>query len=324
MTQEPQKTAPLMTTAEADNIRAMAKRIMSESGYSQSQFGKKAGIASSTFSQVINNKYSGDTEEILIKIRDFCDTHQRTREISEKVGRDIGWVPTPTAEEIMSSIDYCRALNDIVTITGKPGLGKSETAKEAAKRNHRTYYMVATPSISTPERLITELMDATYQPVHRSVSQNRQHLHTHLSGAISLLIIDEAQHLSAKALEELRLIHDKTNCGIVLMGNKTVTTRFAGSGKAALFAQMTSRIGMRLLLPSTPKQGDIDMLLDSQSIYDTKSRVYLTKIANMDGALRKMIKVVKLARMSRPSEEDNILPYLQMAAKRLTAGGVQL
>lgn len=59
-----------------------------------------------------------------------------------------------------------------------------------------------------------------------------------------MIIIDEAQHLTVRALNHLRCISDESGVGICLIGNDDVYRKMKGSGKAD-FAQLFSRIGMR-------------------------------------------------------------------------------
>ena len=59
-----------------------------------------------------------------------------------------------------------------------------------------------------------------------------------------MLVIDEAQHLTVRALNHLRCISDESGVGICMIGNDEVYTKMKGSGRAD-FAQLFSRIGMR-------------------------------------------------------------------------------
>ena len=65
-----------------------------------------------------------------------------------------------------------------------------------------------------------------------------------LKGSGRVLIVDEAQHLTVRALNHLRCISDESGVGIALVGNEEVYSKLRGSGKAD-FAQLCSRVGMR-------------------------------------------------------------------------------
>ena len=59
-----------------------------------------------------------------------------------------------------------------------------------------------------------------------------------------VLVIDEAQHLTVRALNHLRCVSDESGIGIALVGNEEIYSKLRGSGKAD-FAQLFSRVGMR-------------------------------------------------------------------------------
>ena len=76
-----------------------------------------------------------------------------------------------------------------------------------------------------------------------------------VNGVRGLLIVDEAQHLSLRALETLRALHDATGAGLALMGNAVVYARLTGGRRAAEFAQLFSRVGKRVRLTQV-EEGD--------------------------------------------------------------------
>ena len=140
-----------------------------------------------------------------------------------------------------------------------------------------------------------------------------------------MLVIDEAQHLNFAALEELRSLHDTTGMGIVLMGNHDVIGRISGGGRDAMFAQLNSRMGMRYSVPSKPADGDIKLIAKAYGVETKPDQEFLVKIGQSYGALRSVVKVIKLARMIQPAdaqEDPNLLKYLRSAAKQLSASGM--
>lgn len=54
-----------------------------------------------------------------------------------------------------------------------------------------------------------------------------------LKGTQGLLIVDEAQHLSAGAIDQLRAVHDRAEVGLALLGNEEVWSRIDGGGRKA-------------------------------------------------------------------------------------------
>jgi DNA transposition AAA+ family ATPase len=145
-----------------------------------------------------------------------------------------------------------------------------------------------------------------------------------LRGAGALVIVDEAQHLTSEALDQLRSIHDEAECGLALLGNATVFGRLEGGSRSADFAQLFSRVGVRLT--AKPKTGDADALIDAWGIQDRAMRDFLRVIAKKPGALRGMTKTLKLAHILAGAERQAVTPeHLSMAWSQLgnvsVAGG---
>ena len=115
-------------------------------------------------------------------------------------------------------------------------------------------------------------------------------------GTGGLIIVDEAQHLSPEAIDLLRSIHDDADIGIAMLGNETIHSRLEGDGKREKYAQLTSRVGLRIKRPRAMK-GDIEALLDAWHMDGEAERQLLRVIARKPGALRLMSKVLKLAHM---------------------------
>jgi DNA transposition AAA+ family ATPase len=110
-------------------------------------------------------------------------------------------------------------------------------------------------------------------------------------GKKGLIIVDEAQELSEKALNELRGLHDRTGVRIALMGNENAVGQL--DARRAL-AQISSRFSIRHVQVS-PVAGDMDALLDAWGIMDAEQRGYLAKIGAMPGALRYAYKIAVMA-----------------------------
>jgi hypothetical protein len=64
-------------------------------------------------------------------------------------------------------------------------------------------------------------------------------LRRRLDGTQGLIIIDEADHLGAEALEELRLLQEATRVGLV-MGNHRVYSNMTGGTRTVEFARLFS------------------------------------------------------------------------------------
>src|SRR5690606_2961156 len=120
-----------------------------------------------------------------------------------------------------------------------------------------------------------------------------------------LLVIDEAQHLSVAALDQLRSIHDATGIGIALVGNEGVYSRMAGGRNASQLDRLFSRIGKRLGLRQS-SEADIKAVVKAWGISDAKCMPVLIEIARRPGALRALTKVLRLASVTAMAEKRDV------------------
>ncbi|NBI77065.1 hypothetical protein D3Z42_16805, partial [Lachnospiraceae bacterium] len=133
----------------------------------------------------------------------------------------------------------------------------------------------------------------------------------YLTATPKLIIIDEAQHLSIRALENLRAINDVTESGIVLCGNPTVYDRMHGRGQAH-FAQLYSRIGIRRHIIE-PSLEDITAIFNPYAL-DKESLLYLHELALQRGGIRNCVKVLNIALQFRDNEKEPLsIDHLQSA-----------
>jgi len=305
-------------------IRQEVLNLQKTKGLKNANVSRLAGVPQSTLSQFMSDTYPGDVQKVAIKLRNWLVAYGERVSIRSKIGRGSEFVETDTAKKVMLVLKYCHATGDMGAIVGAPGLGKTETAKEFSQKNPLTWHLECAPTISSPTGLLRKI--ATTMNLTNSSQSDaiRRQIEQKFSSS-AMLIIDEAQHLSLNALEELRSIHDTVGMAVVLMGNEKVIGRISGGGRDAMFAQLNSRLGMRLTVPSRPTEDDIHAIVSAFQIEEKSDKDYLTKIGRSHGALRSVVKVIKLARMIQPAadqEDIGLLPYLKSAAQQLNAAGV--
>ncbi len=131
-------------------------------------------------------------------------------------------------------------------------------------------------------------------------------------GRQGLFLIDEAQHLSERALEEIRAIHDDTGVGVALVGNREVLTRIEGAGRTAAFAQLYSRVSIRHVFGQP----------ETEDVASTSERAMLRKVALKPGGggLRSLTKTLELATLlAQQAGEDRVLDHLEGAWAQLSS-----
>jgi DNA transposition AAA+ family ATPase len=143
-----------------------------------------------------------------------------------------------------------------------------------------------------------------------------------LIGTRALIIVDEAQHLSTEMLDQLRAFHDQAEIGIALVGNSAVIGRLEGGRRSSEYAQLYSRVVMRLNRRE-PKRADVEALMDAWSVEDAEVRKALRAVAKQGGALRSCNKAFLLAQMVASNEgrtlsaEDVQLAWGQISDQRV-------
>lgn len=312
----------IVDTDEMDALRQHIRTKMAERGLAMTDVARQVGIPYGTFSSWMGNTYRGRQNPIAEQARHWLtglEAADRTRALAPKAP---GFLQTPTAQAILATLEHAQYMPEMVVVTGAPGVGKTSSARAYAQRNTNVWLITAEPTMSTPRAVLEELAEAIGVPARGlSTQQLSRSLTKRMTGSQGLILVDEAQHLTSQTLDQLRMFYDLADIGIGLMGNEAVHARLEGGARAAQFAQLFSRVGMRLARPR-PQKGDVEALLDAWDIPGKEERAMLLAIAKRPGALRNMTKVLRMAHMLAGADGAEAVaePHIRMAWERLSAG----
>jgi DNA transposition AAA+ family ATPase len=203
-----------------------------------------------------------------------------------------------TTQDILRVLRVCQDQGEFGIIVGAAGTGKSETSK---------YYV----SLAHDAHLITNVYSKSgLVPFLENIAQSIR-VYTPNTGAASLfdaivhelrhkfrktlLILDEAHHLSDMSLEEARSIRDATGIGMVIAGNPSLLDRWSNkpASRRAYWAQFLSRVGPMLTIPA-PLPQDVDRLCDHLGNVTAAARKLIKKHVMGPGALRDVSKLVEI------------------------------
>lgn len=283
-----------VSTPQFDELRKSVRELMARRKWPIKQSASLAGVAESTFHMFLSDKYTGNNANVAETLKKWLAA-ETEREKRPAVAQ-LGFVATPTATAFMDVLQHAQTVPDLVVVMGAPGVGKTTAARAYRDRSPNVWMVTARPSCASThamlEQICTELNVQEASPTKRNAAIVRR-----VRGTRGLLIIDEAQHLTPEALDELRSLHDLGEVGLALLGNESVYARLSGGGKRAEFAQMHSRVGMKLHRRK-PLAGDIDMLLDASGVQGDAQRKLLKAEAGKPGALRGVAKAWRLAQMA--------------------------
>lgn len=213
------------------------------------------------------------------------------------------YVVTPSGVRVQTALEHSREHGEFVVIHGGPGVGKTITARRVASQHAGICMVTVDPTTSglipALELVAEELgVSEAVGGAKRLSALIRRRIE--MSTEPVVLLVDEAQHLSMAAVEALRAIHDRCGCGLVLMGNETSYSRLVGGPRTAHYAQIRSRIGLKVRV-AKPTDDDVRYVAAAWGVVDERALKVLREVAARPGALRTVSKLLLLC--ARKGEE---------------------
>ena len=309
------------TNQQLDAIRADAKQVVGAEFPSIAAAAKDAGIAYATFSAFLNGTYNGNNDKIGADVQKWL--RARKERVRAVMGRPTapGFVATPTANKIIPILQYAQMAPDFAVVVGAPGLGKTMTMEHYRAGNPNVWMATMEPSTAKPGLMMREIGRSMGLEM-RSLGDASAEIRRRVKGTQGLILIDDGQFLSTAALDQLRVIHDKAQIGVAIIGNEALYANVNGNGRKTELAQLFSRVGMRWNVQK-PADGDIAALLAAWGVTAADEVKWLRVIARKPGALRGMTKVLTLASLlAAGAEEPRALRHMQAAWGQLAGADV--
>lgn len=282
----------------------------------------ESGVPMGTLSPWAGGTYQGEGSPIAEKVERYLASTEK-REAVRAIAPDVsGFVLTPSAQDFMALLNRAQHMPDISVLTGAPGVGKTRAACEYKRRNPNVFKIVAEPSLSTIPALLGSIAHELRVTEVGRQDRIARLIKQRLIGTRALIIVDEAQHLTTEMLDQLRAFHDQAEIGIALVGNSAVIGRLEGGRRSQEYAQLYSRVGMRLNRRE-PKKADVEAMLDAWGVEEKDVRLALRAVAKQGGALRSCNKAFLLAQMIAANEgrlmsaSDVELAYGQISDQRV-------
>jgi DNA transposition AAA+ family ATPase len=283
------------TAAEIATLRARLKQHKGDGKLSWADIEAQTGVAASTIAAWTTDKYAGDNESIAAKIHRFFLQYAEQEELAQHLPTEPGFQPTLTATRIMRALTMAQ-LGDMVAIATPPGLGKTASCRQYHATRQQVWLVTAAPSIrGAPTLLIAILRAMGVKDAKGTPQALSAQIRERVTGSRGLIIIDEAQHLSSQALEELRSIHDETDVGVALVGDENLIINIRK------FTQLYSRLGLKHTQPRALAE-DVRMLAAAWGISSGAELAFVLEIGRKPGGLRAVTKTIRLARLSADAE----------------------
>ncbi len=274
-------------------------------------------VADSTLSAFAGGKYGGDNQLVAWKVNRYFLAEESRRDDALKAVVVPDFRMTRTARTIMGQLRWAHG-GEMAAIVGNPGMSKTSTFRHYCHATPNAFIATMNPTTRAVQPMLQEILRACGGTGKAAVAATLfAILCERLKGARALIIVDEAQHLTDVALDQLRAIHDRLECGVVLAGNATVLTRVQGGARQADFAQLSSRVSWSQTYLK-PHPEDVAILLEAWEVTNGREREFLAKVADQPGALRLMTQVLKMATLAaRAEDDDRTLSHLRAALAQL-------
>lgn len=292
---------------DVEEQRAWLIEHKAETGSSWGQLARRLGLKMGTLSQFGSaNGYGGKEQPLAEAVFRFRQTLTAQAALKVEAPELPGFYETETSSKIVNLLHWGQRGRLVVAAMG-PGTGKTITAEHFKACNANVFLATISPScagvFNMQHRVLKALGDLDAVGSTQALSHRVELKVRNLVNP--LLILDEAQHLTERAIEEIRSWHDNTGLGIALLGNESVLHRLEGGSRSIGMAQIFSRISLKLVR-SYPLRTDIEAMLDAWGITDPDIEALIHKIGKLPGGMRGATFTLELAKMIARSEHGEI------------------
>lgn len=282
-----------------EELIAAVREEMEQSELSQTRLAQQIGKSSSALSQFFAGTYPSakGSQEIATLLAQWLEArHEKRRSLSE-IPEAPGYTETPSSKRIYAALSYAQMFGDSAVIYGVPGVGKTATAQAYQQSAPNVWIATMAPSTATVAAALEEVCEAVgIRDTLYGAAKMKRAIARRVRDSQGLLIIDEAQHLSTRALEEIRSLNDATGVGLAYMGSEKVHVRITGGSRSEDTAQLFSRQGKWVGIHKTTAK-DIAALVSAWGITDKRVLDAAREIGTRPGGLRGLTKTLRLASM---------------------------
>lgn len=300
-----------------DNIEKARSRLIeyiNSTGQSQAAISKRIGLSPATISQFLSDSYSGDNEEISIMVNSFLYLQEMRKSYTKAPDFTDSLKNT---RKIINTLDYVYANRCTGVVSGVSGCGKTTALKNYQKIMNGVIYIQADATKWSPCSILKLISKSTGEPCKGSSSDILDNLVDKLTGTDKLVIIDEAQHLKAKAFDTLRVLNDRAEVGVIYAGTPDIIQRMTIGRAKEEFDQVYSRIEYTCNLSNRFTINEISALFSEFNLDNTVIKC-LCNAASQKGGLRYAINLFKVV---NSAEKGNItVSAIEEAMKRVGKG----
>lgn len=285
------------------DARDALRTLIDKRGWSKAEVGRRMGVKATVVSSWLHGTYRGNNDRIADLVQRVLATEQDADDLTT-AGLDR-LADLAVTEQVSNIAAHAHANADLVVVFGTAGGGKTSALKRYCVEHAGAWLVTMSPAITTPSAVLTRIAKKLYggSAPETTAARLEEAVIARLSIGRSLLIVDEAHHLTQALLDVVRCVYDEAGCGLALSGNEPLWSKLAGGDRAA---QLVSRVGQKYHLPP-PAATDILALAEALLSRPPAGvgRKAVLAAGESNGALRSVRKLIAQAQiLARGDERD--------------------
>ncbi|MDL0089266.1 AAA family ATPase [Campylobacter gastrosuis] len=217
-------------------VEQLLSDFLESNKISASALARAIGVSAAAISQFRQGVYKGDLKTLSQKVESYILNYQSKDKKATK--KDEFFL---SKDAKMANFIINEAINEreIALIYGTAGSGKTTILREFTRKNPNAVLIEATCHTSA-KVLLDELCGALKIDGVSGVNAKLKAAAKFLKENDKIILIDEAEHLPLKALEDLRRIYDFSGTSMILCGTEILLNNLMGKNKE--LRQLYSRI----------------------------------------------------------------------------------
>lgn len=275
----------------ATQVLAVARKY----GWKKAEVARRIDMAEGTFHQWYAGTYGGRLDFQNKKVAQWLGAVDEMEQQASGIPTSPLFVATEFAGQVEQMLRVAQVMPTMVMVSAEAGMGKTFAARRYRDSGQNVFLATISPHTRSVYNMLHEIA-ASLDVRQAQQSRLARAIGERLArrGAGTLLIVDECQHLTDDAVNQLRHFVDNYGCGIALLGNTEIYNRYAHWASSGGYGQLRSRIFKRLSWPvATP--GDVDAFVAAWRIKEADQKKFLRGVGLKPGGLRQVDMTCKLA-----------------------------
>ncbi len=235
-----------LTPSQRTDIIERFRRFIEEHGYTQTAVGREIGMAHWAISEALHLRYTGKrANTCLVRLHNWMELTARR----DTILHGKRFVETAVAQEILIVARTVAETCKMGMVFGPSHIGKSFTlaAIEGDQAFGCPVLITVEPWLVRPLPLSREICARFELRTGGTFDTLARRLVKRLEGTKRMLIFDEADLLSYRAIETIRGLHDATGCPVLFAGKPKIYERL-GFRALGDFNEVTDQLASRIVM----------------------------------------------------------------------------